>query len=100
VDVIYQAAGNGLAIGSMGLSYHEAMVPGIRQVAGSRPRAPIKPTGSKGNKVSGIAYRHTDPEATETLRPSAHVLVRIRGGLRWELSMTLETLMNLFGVCL
>ena len=116
--VIYQAAWNGLAIGSMsvsyhevgtgvsyyevsiGVSYHEAMIPGIRQVTGSRPHAPIKPTGSKGNKVPGIAYRHTHPEATETLCPSAHVLKRIRGGVKWGLGAILKTLVNLFGVCL
>ena len=98
--VIYQAAWNGLAIGGMGVSYHEAMIPGIRQVTGSRPHAPIKPTGSKGNKVPGIAYRHTHPEATETLCPSAHVLKRIRGGVRWGLGAILKTLVNLFGVCL
>ena len=82
----------------MGVSYHEAMVPGIRQVTGSRPHAPIEPTGSKGNKVPGIAYRHTDPEATETLCPSAHVLERITGGL--GLGVILETFVNFSGVCL
>ncbi len=89
---------------SFGVSYHEGMVPGIRQVFGSRPHAPIKPTGSKGNKVPGIAYRHTHPKATQTVCPSAHVLERIRGGLRWGLGWGLgaipETLVNLFGVCL
>ena len=85
---------------SIGVSYHEAMVPGIRQVTGSRPHAPIKPTGSKGNKVPGIAYRHTHPEATETLCPSAHVLERFRGGLRWGLGAIPQTLVDLFGVCL